>query len=35
MLVATLSPSVFRLTAWNIPSGKAIRIAMRSEMPDR
>ena len=35
MLVAMLSPSEFRLTAWNIPSGKAIRIAMRREMPDR
>ena len=35
MLVAMLSPSEFRLTAWYIPSGKAIRIAMRSEMPDR
>src|SRR5271169_4975680 len=34
MLVAMLSPSEFRLTAWNIPSGRAIRIASSSEMPD-
>ncbi len=34
-LVATLSPSVFRFTAWKMPSGKAIRMASSSEMPDR
>ena len=34
-LVATLSPSEFRFTAWKMPSGRAIRTAMSSEMPDR
>ncbi len=34
-LVATLSPSEFRRTAWKMPSGKAITIASSSEMPDR
>ncbi len=34
-LVAALSPSEFRFTAWKMPSGKAITIANSSEMPDR
>src|ERR1700730_10740874 len=34
-LVATLSPSEFRRTAWKMPSGRAISTAMSSEMPDR
>ena len=34
-LVATLSPTVFRRTAWKMPSGKAIRIASSSDIPDR
>src|SRR5580693_1934351 len=34
-LVNTLSPREFRLAAWKMPSGKAIRIANSSDMPDR
>src|SRR5579862_6374160 len=34
-LVATLSPMVLRLTAWKIPSGRAMMTAMISEIPDR
>src|SRR5579863_3366555 len=34
-LVATLSPSVFRFTAWKMPSGNAIRMASSREIPDR
>ncbi len=34
-LVATLSPREFRRIAWKMPSGRAIRIASSSDMPDR
>ena len=34
-LVATLSPMLLRLTAWKIPSGRAMTIAISSDIPDR
>ena len=34
-LVATLSPMLLRLTAWKIPSGTAIIIAISSDTADR
>src|ERR1700685_2659333 len=34
-LVATLSPMLLRLTAWKIPSGKAMITAISSDIPDR
>src|SRR5580704_1371316 len=34
-LVATLSPMLLRLTAWKMPSGRAMMIAISSDIPDR
>ena len=34
-LVATLSPMLLRLTAWKIPSGRAMSTAISSDTPDR
>jgi hypothetical protein len=34
-LVATLSPTVLRLTAWKMPSGIATTTAISSDMPER
>ena len=34
-LVATLSPMLLRLTAWKMPSGRAMITAISSEIPDR
>src|ERR1700722_12972501 len=34
-LVAMLSPSEFRFTAWKTPSGKAIKMARIRPVPDR
>ena len=34
-LVATLSPRVLRLTAWKMPSGRAMITAISSDIPDR
>ena len=34
-LVATLSPRLLRLTAWKIPSGTAMMIAISSDIADR
>jgi hypothetical protein len=34
-LVAMLSPSEFRFTAWRMPSGKAMMMATIRPMPDR
>ena len=34
-LVAALSPRLLRLTAWKMPSGRAMIIAISSEIPDR
>src|ERR1700677_4504422 len=34
-LVAMLSPMLLRLTAWKIPSGRAMMMANSSDIPDR